>query len=112
MYISDVAEALAALVDSGVEGAVNIGTGNGISLRSGIEAIITKLGRADLVNFGALPIPKGQPPVLVADAHRLRDEVGISPRFSLDAGIEDTIRHWRDQDSMARCSPGNHVRQL
>ncbi len=36
-----------------------------------------------------------EPAVLVPDVGRLRDEVRWRPRWSLDAGLEDTVRWWR-----------------
>lgn len=95
MHVSDVGAAFAALVDSPVEGEVNIGTGSGVQLRSLIEELARTVGRPDLVRFGALPDRPGDPPQLVADARRLTDEVGFRPRVGLAEGLEQTVAWWR-----------------
>ena len=95
MHIADVAEALVGLVDRDVEGAVNIGTGIGVSLRTVVESIIARLGGAEYVRFGALPMRSGDPSHLVADPTRLQREVGVTPRYSLQQGIDDTVGRWR-----------------
>jgi nucleoside-diphosphate-sugar epimerase len=40
-------------------------------------------------------MPASEPPLLVPDIGRLRAEVGFEPRWTLDAGLDDTIRWWR-----------------
>jgi nucleoside-diphosphate-sugar epimerase len=39
---------------------------------------------------------------LVPDIHRLRDEVHWQPRFTLAAGVGDTIAWWRGHLSSSR----------
>ncbi|HST51631.1 MAG TPA: NAD(P)-dependent oxidoreductase [Pyrinomonadaceae bacterium] len=95
LYAEDVASAFVALLDSEVEGAVNVASGRGVTLKEVVEKVGEKVGRPDLIEFGALPSPKGEPGVLVADVSRLRDEVGWRPRYDLDAGLDRTIEWWR-----------------
>jgi nucleoside-diphosphate-sugar epimerase len=40
-------------------------------------------------------VPAGEPPLLVADVQRLRDEVGWRPSRALDEGLRDTVEWWR-----------------
>jgi len=96
LHAADVADAFAALLDSSVTGAVNIGSGEGRPLRDIIEAIGEATGRADLLDIGALAPRAGDPDELVADVARLRDEVGWVPAIGLREGIEQTVAWWRD----------------
>jgi len=60
-----------------------------------VRRIAAIVGCPDLVELGALEPPPGEPPVLVADVGRLRDEVGWRPARSLDDGLRDTVDWWR-----------------
>jgi dTDP-D-glucose 4,6-dehydratase len=42
-------------------------------------------------------MPAGEPPVLIADTTRLVDEVGWSPEYDLDSGLDQTIEWWHEQ---------------
>lgn len=97
MHVEDVASAFAALLDSQMEGAVNIASGEPVAIRNIILRIAEKLDRADLVQFGALPTPAMEPPLLVADVKRLQQELGWSPLYSLDTGLNTTIDWWNQQ---------------
>ncbi len=95
LYVEDVAGAFVALLESNVEGAVNIASGRPIALKDIIHNIGEKLGREDLIRLGALPASVNEPHLLVADVNRLRNEVGWQPRYSLDKGLEQTITWWK-----------------
>ena len=97
IYVEDVASALVALLDSSVEGAVNIASGQPVTLRQVIDKVAEHTGHAELVELGARPAPEGEPRSLYADARRLREEVGWSPRYDLDRGIEATVEWWRER---------------
>lgn len=96
LHVADVAGAFAALLDSDVGAAVNVGSGEGRPLRDVIAAIGAAAARPDLLDVGALPARPGDPAELVADVTRLRDEVGFTPAIALDEGIERTVGWWRD----------------
>jgi nucleoside-diphosphate-sugar epimerase len=95
MHVADVAGAFAALLDSPVTGAVNIGSGEARPLRDVIEAIGAATGRGDLLDVGALPPRADDPVQLVAGVARLRDEVGFVAAIGLREGIEQTVAWWR-----------------
>ena len=97
LHVEDVAAAFAALLDSDATGAVNIGSGEARALREVIEAIGAAAGRPELLDIGALAPRPGDPPQLVADVTRLRDEVRFAPAIGLREGIERTVAWWRDQ---------------
>jgi nucleoside-diphosphate-sugar epimerase len=97
MHVADVAGAFAALLDSGVTGAVNIGSGEPVTVREVVEEIARAAGHPELLRAGALPQREGEPPQLVADVTRLRDDVGFRPRYDLRSGIADAVEWWRQQ---------------
>jgi len=97
IYVLDAAEALAELLDSRVNGAVNVASGIPTAVGDLVDMVAEQAGRPELVKRGAIPMREGDPPVLVADVTRLTDEVGWSPPESLDHGIERTVAWWRER---------------
>ena len=95
LHVADVGAAFAKLLDSEIQGPVNMGSEEPVALAELIEHIARQIGRLDLVRLGARSAPVDEPPVLLPDVHRLRDEVQWRPRFSLNEGISDTIAWWR-----------------
>jgi nucleoside-diphosphate-sugar epimerase len=94
LHVADVASAFAALVTSDVRGAVNIASGIPVTIRDVVLAAAYQLGAPDRVEFGALAAPANEPPLVVGDARRIRNEVGWAPKYDLSSGIEETIGWW------------------
>lgn len=94
LHVQDVADAFIALLDSEVQGIVNIGSGEGVTLKQVIHKITEQLGSLDQIQFDALPAPKNDPISLVPDTTRLRNELGWRPQFDLEKGLADTIAWW------------------
>ncbi len=94
LHVADVASALCLLLEADFSGAVNIGSGEGTTVKRVLELIGEYTGRPDLLELGALP-PRAEPPALVADARKLREELGWSPAIPLEAGLEQTVGWWR-----------------
>jgi nucleoside-diphosphate-sugar epimerase len=97
LYVADVGAAFAALLDSEVEGPVNIGSDEAIALADLINRLGRLIGRPDLVRLGARPTPAREPALLLPKVHRLRDEVRWRPRLTLNEGLNDTIAWWRSR---------------
>lgn len=97
LHVDDVGAAFAALVDADATGAVNIASGEGVAVREAITEIGRAAGRPELVDLGALPQRAGEPWRLVADARRLREEVGFVPRIELSDGIDRMVRELQDR---------------
>ena len=95
LHIADAGAAFSALLDASVEGAVNIGSGAAVTVRSILEEIGALTGRPDLINFGARPLGPAEPACIEADIRRLADEVGFSPRYDLQRGLAETVTAWR-----------------
>lgn len=94
MHVQDVADALVTVLASGFVGAVNVATGEARPVRDLVSLIAGQIGRPDLVRFGAWPTPPGEPASLETSALTLR-RIGFKPRFTLEAGLADTIGWWR-----------------
>jgi nucleoside-diphosphate-sugar epimerase len=93
-HVADAGGALAALLESAVEGPVNIASGVPIAVGELILRVADRLGARSLVRLGAKPAPVEAPRVEAA-VERLRTEVGWTDRFSLDTGLDDAIAWWR-----------------
>lgn len=78
MTTAEAGQAIAALALSGVDGAVNIGSGRPQSILEFVMQIATEFGRPDLVAAGALPDRPDDPLALLPDLARLRREVGFA----------------------------------
>ena len=85
-----------------MQGPVNIGSPERVSIAALVERIAQRLGRTDLVRLGARASSANDPAILVPDVRLLYDEVGWRPRFTLDEGLADTILWW--QEELARGS--------
>jgi nucleoside-diphosphate-sugar epimerase len=100
LHVADVGAAFARLLASDVQGPVNIGSDERIELADLIDRIALRIGRPDLVRLGARDAPADEPPLLVPDVQRLREEVRWRPQFSLNEGIADAVTWWRGQLGM------------
>lgn len=89
IYIDDLASALMTVVELGVAGVVNLGTGRGTSVREIAQAIGSLLGCPHLVSEQHPTVfdPLGR---VVADTSRLRS-LGWRPQVGLRAGLERLI---------------------
>lgn len=95
LHVQDVADAFVAILRSAVQGTVNVGSGEPVALRRLIEVCAEFIGRPELVRLGAMAPRPGDPPLLLSNVRRLREEVGWQARFSLEEGLRDTIDWWR-----------------
>ncbi len=98
MHVEDMAGALLALLDSTAVGDVNIASGVGVAVGEMVDEIVRLIGRPELVRRGALPMRPGEPPQLVADVTRLREEIGFRPRVALADGLAATVAWWEAQE--------------
>ena len=95
LHVADVGAAFAAVLDSALEGPVNIGSDEPVALADLVERIGRQIGRQELVQLGARPAAAHEPPVLVPDVRRLRVEAEWRPRFTLNEALSDTVAWWR-----------------
>jgi len=80
VFAPDAAALLAGLLGSSESGAYNIGSGQGIPVRTVIEALAEPFGARGSLHFGARPLVAGEPMRLVADMSKTRRVVpGVEP---------------------------------
>ncbi len=109
LHVRDVADAFVALLDSSVEGPVNIGSGQPVMVKDVIDTIAAELHRQDLVRLGAITSAANDPPLLCANVDRLSTEVGWSPAYTLHDGLRHTISWWRQQLAPGAKAPDIHA---
>jgi len=96
LAVEDVAAALAAILESNVEGAINVGSGDPLAIRTIVSRLASIMHADDRVDFGAMPSAAADAPAIIADISRLRDEIGWAPRFNLDDGLVAAVKWWRE----------------
>lgn len=95
--------ALEALQRNGGSLAVNLGNGQGFSVREVIDTVRAVTGHAVPVRIEARRA--GDPARLIADSMRARQELGWTPRYP---GLQDIVDHaWRFAAALQR-SPGHY----
>ena len=94
LHVQDVADAFVALLESNIQGRVNIASGHSIQVKELIDKIANKLGKPELIKLGAIPFSEQEPLFIGANTKLLREEVKWSPKFDLDTGIDQTISWW------------------
>jgi nucleoside-diphosphate-sugar epimerase len=87
LYAGDLGRALALLLVSAAEGAVNVASGHAIPVRDLIGEVARQIGRPDLIRLGARVRGADDPPVLCADIARLRAATGFRPSHALAGGV-------------------------
>ena len=97
LHVDDVAAAFVAILRSDVGGAINVASGEAVTVRSIAERLARASGLPELLDVGALPDRPGDAAVIVADVARLRDEVRFEPRFDLEQGLAATFDWWSSQ---------------
>ncbi len=105
MHVADVAAAFVALLESDVEGPVNIATGDAVEVREMVSMIAAQAGHEELLRWGAIARAPTDPDVIVADVERLRREVGFAPAVPLANGLRETVEWWRERLAAA-AAPG------
>ncbi len=101
IHVTDLADAHVRAIEALLEGrqvrGCNLGTGNGSSNRQILAAVERVTGLS--VPVTEAPRRPGDPPELVADASRIRSELGWQPRYSdLDTVVGTAwrwLKHWR-----------------
>ncbi len=89
IYIEDVASALLLLLEKKFQGAVNLGTGAGVTIYELAQTVATLLGKTGLVQTAAA---EGTDPLayVVADSTRLRS-LSWQPKYDLKRGLSEMI---------------------
>jgi nucleoside-diphosphate-sugar epimerase len=97
LHVEDVAEALVAIAASPLRDAVNVGSGEPVTVQDVVERIGRLVGRPELVALGARPYPDGDPMHVLADPARLQTETSWRRGHTLEGGLEHTVAWWRER---------------
>jgi nucleoside-diphosphate-sugar epimerase len=92
LHVADAGRALAALLASDVQDAVNIASGEPVVLADLAREVGRCLGAP--VTLGGTTPETDPVPMLVGDTTRLRTEVGFTPQYSLADGLRNTVEWW------------------
>lgn len=97
LHTADVGDAFTALLDSDVQGPVNIGDDTPVKIAELVRMIGDIIGQPGLIALGKRQTPAGEPAILLPDLRRLRDEVGWRATLPLREGLEQTVRWWENR---------------
>jgi len=97
LYVQDVAEAFIRILESDLQGPVNIASGYPVTIKKIVHKIAEKLNGRDLVRLGDLPVSPKEPDLLLGNVSRLSKEVGWQPKYDLNHGLDKTIIYWKSQ---------------
>lgn len=103
IHVTDLAQAHIAAVESlfagGPSRRFNVGTGKGFSVKEVLQAVEEVTGKKVPFTMGARR--EGDPPLLVADSTRLREDLGWKPRYSDLRTIVETAWAWANRNGAA-----------
>lgn len=101
IHVTDLAQAhldaLRYLEHGGASTALNLGNGNGFSVREIIDCVERVTGRQVPVKMG--PRRDGDPAVLIADASAAREKLGWTPAYAELETIVETAWQWLQKQS-------------
>jgi GDP-4-dehydro-6-deoxy-D-mannose reductase len=101
--VRDVVRAYSALMERGRAGEFyNIGSGAGHSIRSLLEALLSRSHVPVRVETDPARLRPTETPYPVADTSRLRAETGWQPQWSFERMLDDLLTYWRQQVRSAK----------
>src|SRR6266480_2829742 len=95
LHVEDAASAFVALLESRVQGSVNIASGHPLAVRDLLQEIGAQLGRPELIRLGARE-SSSEASRIWASTEKVTNEVGWKPHYNLVSGIQHTIEWWRN----------------
>jgi nucleoside-diphosphate-sugar epimerase len=95
LHVEDAAAAFVALLESKIEGPVNIGSGRPVAVHDLLQEIGMQLGRPELIRLGARESSSAVSHIW-ANVEKLTKEVGWKPHYDLPSGIQQSIEWWRN----------------
>lgn len=105
VYAEDIADAFLLAAEHAQPGAgavYNVGSGVQTTLRELAETARRVFAIATEPEWGSFPARRWDTDVWVADARRVREDLGWSPRTSLETGLAATARWMREADPTVR----------
>jgi len=95
MATQDVGSAFAALASSELQGAINIASGQPISLKQIVKILEKETNTIGLTRFGAVASPAEEPPMILAAVTRLHNELGWAPVASIEQRLAEAVQWWQ-----------------
>jgi len=98
VYVDDLAQMIAAVLDSDLTGAINLACGEPRSLRSVVEHFAARLNARHLIKFGVVAAEGvDAEPIIAADIGRLRSVTAGVPAIGFEAGADRDLAWWIDR---------------
>lgn len=95
LFVNDAARGLVDVLESDLEGPINVASGDAVPLGELVGRAAEQLGRRPLLQLGGEPRGEHPAPVVRADIGRLRRELDWRPRHTLDEALTITLDWWR-----------------
>lgn len=96
IYIKDVAEAFVEILDSEIEGGINIGSGEGITVKDITLKLAKLLGKENLVKIGAVLSYSNEPKEIIADISKMKDILHWEPKYRIEQGLAETVKFYTE----------------
>jgi nucleoside-diphosphate-sugar epimerase len=96
LYIDDLCRAIIALLNSPLEGTVNLASGMPVRLSFIYDLLERISGKSGFLQRGTRPASADEIPILFGDAHRLAT-TGWRPIVTFEEGLSHTLDWWRDR---------------
>jgi dTDP-glucose 4,6-dehydratase len=106
-YVDDLVEGILRLLLSGVEGPVNLGNPQEMTILEFARTILAATGSGSPIVHR--PLPEDDPKVRQPDITRARTELGWQPRVSLAEGLAHTVGYFREELAARRRPAGEEA---
>lgn len=94
-YVSDQIAGLMALINSDVEGPVNIGNPDEFTMHELADKVLRLTDSKSKIEYK--PLPPDDPTQRKPDITRAKDQLGWTPKIPLDEGLKPTIEYYRQE---------------
>ncbi len=96
VHVDDIAKILLLMLNHQAEGAYNIGSNAPMAVKEIIEILAQGVGRPDLIEFGAVPLPVHEPMTLVADMTKVKKRFGNVPQTNIQQALIRLINEFSE----------------
>jgi len=99
LYVDDHVDAYlrAAGNEKALGNAINVCLGRGYSIKETVEKIAKIVKFHGEIRWNSIPARPNESKIIVGNNTKARELIGWSPKYSLDQGLEITVRKWRDK---------------
>lgn len=96
IYIKDVSEAFVEILDSEIEGGVNIGSGKGITVKDIALKLAKLLDKENLLEFGEVLSYSNEPKEMVADISKIQNTLNWKSKYRIEEGLAETVKFYAE----------------